>query len=198
VAPDPAWVEQLRATLPEPPAERRKRLQAEWGISDHEMQSVLNAGAVDLVLATIEAGADAGAARKWWMGELARRANDDGIELDELGITPAQVARVVALVQEGRLNDKLARQVIEGVLAGEGDPDAVVEARGLEVVSDDGALLEAVRAAIEADADAAAKVRDGKVQAVGALVGAVMKATRGQADAGRARELLLAELGVQG
>jgi aspartyl-tRNA(Asn)/glutamyl-tRNA(Gln) amidotransferase subunit B len=196
VAPDPAWVEELRATLPEPPAERRKRLQAEWGISDHEMQSVLNAGAVDLVLATIEAGADAGAARKWWMGELARRANDEGVELDELGITPADVARVVALVQEGRLNDKLARQVIEGVLAGEGDPDAVVEARGLEVVSDDGALLEAVRAAIEADADAAAKVRDGKVQAVGALVGAVMKATRGQADAGRARELLLAELGV--
>jgi aspartyl-tRNA(Asn)/glutamyl-tRNA(Gln) amidotransferase subunit B len=198
VAPDPAWVEQLRATLPEPPAERRKRLQAEWGISDHEMQSVLNAGAVDLVLATIDAGADAGAARKWWMGELARRANDEGVELDELGITPADVARVVALVKEGRLNDKLARQVIEGVLAGEGDPDAVVEARGLEVVSDDGALLEAVRAAIEADPDAAAKVRDGKVQAVGALVGAVMKATRGQADAGRARELLLAELGVQG
>jgi aspartyl-tRNA(Asn)/glutamyl-tRNA(Gln) amidotransferase subunit B len=198
VAPDPAWVEQLRATLPEPPAERRKRLQAEWGINDHEMQSVLNAGAVDLVLATIDAGADSGAARKWWMGELARRANDEGVELDELGITPAEVARVVALVQEGRLNDKLARQVIEGVLAGEGDPDAVVEARGLEVVSDDGALLEAVRAAIEADADAAAKVRDGKVQAVGALVGAVMKATRGQADAGRARELLLAELGVQG
>jgi aspartyl-tRNA(Asn)/glutamyl-tRNA(Gln) amidotransferase subunit B len=198
VAPDPAWVEELRATLPEPPAQQRRRLQAEWGVTDHEMQSIVNAGAIDLVLATIEAGADGAAARKWWMGELARRANDEGVELDALAIAPADIARVDALVREGRLNDKLARQVIDGVLAGEGDPDAVVQARGLEIVRDDGALLEAVRAAIEADADAADKVRDGKVQAVGALVGAVMKATRGQADAGRARELILSELGVTG
>lgn len=196
VAPDPAWVEELRATLPELPEQRRKRLQALWGVSDHDMQSVLNAGAVDLVLATVEAGADAASARKWWMGELARTANDDGVELEDLNITPAGVARVVALVQAGELNDTLARQVIEGVLAGEGDPDAVVAARGLAVVSDDGALLEAVHAAIAADPDAAGKIRDGKVQAVGALVGAVMKATRGQADAGRARELILAELGA--
>jgi aspartyl-tRNA(Asn)/glutamyl-tRNA(Gln) amidotransferase subunit B len=162
------------------------------------MQSLVNAGALDLVVDTIAAGADQASARKWWLGELARRANDTGVELDALAITSVDVARIVTLVREGRLNDKLARQVIEGVLAGEGDPDSVVAARGLEVVSDDGALLEAVRAAIEADADAAAKVRDGKIQAVGALVGAVMKATRGQADAGRARELLLAELGVDG
>jgi aspartyl-tRNA(Asn)/glutamyl-tRNA(Gln) amidotransferase subunit B len=195
VAPDPAWVEELRATLPEPPAQRQKRLAEEWGISDHDMQSVVNAGAVDLVVATVEAGADSAAARKWWLGELARRANDEGVELEAIGITPVQVARIDALVKAGTLTDKLARQVIDGVLAGEGDPDAVVDARGLQVVSDDGALLEAVRAAIDADADAAAKVRDGKVQAVGALVGAVMKATRGQADAGRARELLLSELG---
>jgi aspartyl-tRNA(Asn)/glutamyl-tRNA(Gln) amidotransferase subunit B len=198
VAPDAAWVEELRATLPEPPAARRKRLATDWGISEFEMQSVVNAGALDLVVATIEAGADPAASRKWWMGELARRANDAGVELDALAIAPADVARIDALVRGGRLNDKLARQVIEGVLAGEGDPDAVVAARGLEVVSDDGALLEAVRGAIEADPDAAAKVRDGKVQAAGALVGAVMKATRGQADAGRARELILAELGVTG
>jgi aspartyl-tRNA(Asn)/glutamyl-tRNA(Gln) amidotransferase subunit B len=196
VAPDAAWVEALRGTLPEPPAERRRRLQAEWAVGDHEMQSIVNAGAIDLVVATIAAGADASAARKWWMGELARRANDEGVELDALPITPGDIARIDGLVREGRLNDKLARQVIEGVLAGEGDPDAVVAARGLGIVRDDGALLEAVRAAIAADADAAAKIRDGKVQAVGSLVGAVMKATKGQADAGRARELILAELGA--
>jgi aspartyl-tRNA(Asn)/glutamyl-tRNA(Gln) amidotransferase subunit B len=82
------------------------------------------------------------------------------------------------------------------VLAGEGEPDAVVEARGLKVVSDDGALGAAVDAAIAADPDAADKVRGGKVAAAGALVGAVMKATRGQADAGRARQLILEKLGV--
>jgi len=196
VAPAAEWVEELRGTLPEPPAERRRRLATEWGINDLEMQSVINAGAVELVLATITAGADSAAARKWWMGEIARRANDDGVELESLPITALQVAQVDAMVTSGRLNDKLARQVIDGVLAGEGEPEAVADARGLQIVSDDGPLLEAVKAAIESNADAAQKIRDGKIQAVGALVGAVMKTTRGQADAGRARELILAELGA--
>ena len=195
VAPDAAWIEELRATLPEVPSVRRARLQADWGISDKEMDSILNAGAVDLVEQTVSLGVDQAAARKWWLGELSRKANTDGVELSELAVTPADVARVDELVREKTLTDKLARQVLEGVLAGEGAPDEVVEKRGLKVVSDDGALKEAVAAAIAADADAAQKVRDGKVAAVGALVGQVMKLTRGQADAARVRELLLEELG---
>ncbi|MDT0549728.1 MULTISPECIES: Asp-tRNA(Asn)/Glu-tRNA(Gln) amidotransferase subunit GatB [Streptomyces] len=198
VAPAREWVEQLRAGLPELPRVRRTRLREEWGISAHEMQSVLNAGAIELITATIDAGADAASARKWWMGELARRANEDGVDLTSLPITPARVARVCALVAEGSLNDKLARQVIEGVLAGEGDPDAVVQARGLKVVSDEGALGAAVDEAIAGNAAIADKIRGGKVAAAGALVGAVMKATRGQADAARVRELILEKLGVQG
>ncbi|KAF4408371.1 MULTISPECIES: Asp-tRNA(Asn)/Glu-tRNA(Gln) amidotransferase subunit GatB [Streptomyces] len=197
VAPSREWVEELRETLPELPRVRRQRLQAEWGISDHEMQSVLNAGAIPPILATIEAGAPADQARKWWMGELARRANEDGTELSALPITPEQVARVSALVAEGSLNDKLARQVIEGVLAGEGDPDTVVEKRGLKVVSDEGALTAAVDEAIAGNAAVADKIRGGKVAAAGALVGAVMKATRGQADAARVRELILERLAPQ-
>ncbi|MGW0984165.1 Asp-tRNA(Asn)/Glu-tRNA(Gln) amidotransferase subunit GatB [Streptomyces xiamenensis] len=198
VAPPKEWVEELRGELPELPRARRNRLREEWGISEHEMQSVLNAGAIDLITATIEAGADQAAARKWWMGELARRANEAGAELAALPVTPAQIARVAALVAEGSLNDKLARQVIEGVLAGEGSPDEVVEARGLKIVKDEGALGAAVDEAIAANPSVADKVRGGKVAAAGALVGAVMKATRGQADAGRARELILERLGVQG
>jgi aspartyl-tRNA(Asn)/glutamyl-tRNA(Gln) amidotransferase subunit B len=162
------------------------------------MQSALNAGAVGLIVATIDAGAPADQARKWWMGELARRANETGVELDELPITAEQVARLCALVADGSLNDKLARQTIEGVLAGEGTPDEVVEKRGLKVVSDEGALGTAVDAAIEAAPEIAEKIRGGKVAAAGALVGAVMKATRGQADAARVRELILERLGVQG
>ncbi|GHC49267.1 Asp-tRNA(Asn)/Glu-tRNA(Gln) amidotransferase subunit GatB [Streptomyces cinnamoneus] len=198
VAPSREWVEELRATLPELPRVRRNRLREEWGVSEHDMQSILNAGAVDLIVATIEAGADAASARKWWMGELARRANEAGTDLAALEITPGQVARVCALVAEGSLNDKLARQVIEGVLAGEGDPDEVVDKRGLKVVSDEGALGTAVDEAIAANAAVADKIRAGKVAAAGALVGAVMKATRGQADAARVRELILEKLGVEG
>ena len=194
VAPDRDWVEQIRASLPELPAARRIRLQAEWGLSDLDMTQLSNAGALDLVSETVTAGASAADARKWWLGELARHANETGTDLAALPITPAQVARVSALVRAGTINDKLARQVLDGVLAGQGEPDAIVEAQGLAIVSDEGALTEAVDAAIAANPDIADKIRDGKTAAVGALVGAVMKATRGRADASRARELILERL----
>ncbi|HYN75054.1 MAG TPA: Asp-tRNA(Asn)/Glu-tRNA(Gln) amidotransferase subunit GatB [Candidatus Limnocylindria bacterium] len=194
VAPAPEWVEELRQTLPEPPPVRRARLQAAWGFTDLEMRDVVNAGADVLVTRTVEAGAPPAAARKWWMGELARTANERGLALDELPLTPQDVARVVALVEAGALTDKMARSCLEGVVAGEGSPDEVVASRGLQVVSDEGQLAVAVADAIASDPDAAQKVRDGKVAAVGALVGAVMKTTRGQADAARVRELLLEAL----
>ena len=192
------WVESLRATLPENPGARRARLAAQWGISDLDMSSVVNAGALDLVEQTIAEGADQSAARKWWTGELARIAKERGVELADLPITPAQVAEVEALVQAGMVNDKLARQVIEGVLAGEGSPAEVISARGLAVVSDDGPLLAAIDEALAAQPDVAEKIRGGKVQAAGAIVGAVMKSTRGQADAARVRELIFERLGVEG
>jgi aspartyl-tRNA(Asn)/glutamyl-tRNA(Gln) amidotransferase subunit B len=191
VAPDRDWVDRLRAELPESPDARRIRLLTEWSLSEFELQSMVNAGAVDLVAQTVDAGAPVDAARKWWLGEIARAANERGIELEELPITPAQVAAVVALVDAGVLNDTLARQVIDGVLAGEGEPADVVAARGLAVVSDDTALLAAVDAALAEQPDVADKIRSGKVAAAGAIVGAVMKATRGQADAARVRELVL-------
>ena len=181
-------------TLPEPPRERRARLQADWGFSDLEMRDTVGAGALDLVEETIAAGASPQSARKWWLSELARRANEAGVELADLPITPADVARIQALVDEGSINDKLARQVFDGVLAGEGTPDEVVAARGLAIVSDEGALGDAVDRAIEANPDVADKIRDGKVAAAGALIGAVMKEMRGQADAGRVRELILEKL----
>ena len=174
---------------------RRARLQADWGFSDLEMRDTVGAGALELVAATIEAGAAPQAARKWWLSEMARRANEAGVDLAALPITPADVARVQALVDEGRINDKLARQVFDGVLAGEGTPEEVIAARGLEVVSDDGALSAAVDQAIADNPDVAAKIRDGKVAAAGALIGAVMKQLKGQADAARVRELILAKLG---
>ena len=194
VAPSREWVEELRATLPEPPAARLKRVSADWGFTELEMRDVVNAGAVDLIEQTVAAGASAQSARKWWLTEITRHANDAGQELAEAPITPTQVAEVQALIEAGTINDKLARQVIEGVLAGEGSPAEVVESRDLAVVSDDGALGEAVDAAIAANPDVAEKIRAGKVQAAGALIGAVMKQMRGQADAAKVRELILSKL----
>jgi aspartyl-tRNA(Asn)/glutamyl-tRNA(Gln) amidotransferase subunit B len=158
------------------------------------MRDVVGAGALGLVERTVDAGATPQAARKWWLAELARRANEQGLDLADLPITPEQVAELAALVEVGRINDTLARQVLDGVLDGAGSPEEVVVARGLELVSDEGALADAVDAAIAANPGVADKVRAGKVAASGALIGAVMKQMSGQADAARVRELILQRL----
>ncbi len=191
VAPDAAWVEELRGTLPELPWLRRARIQADWGVSDEEMRDLVNSGALELVAATVDAGAPPQAARSWWVSYLSQQANIAGIELGALAITPAQVAEVAALVEDGKVNNNGARQIVDGVLAGEGEPAAVMAARGLVVEKDEGKLQAAVDEALAANPGVAEKIRSGKVQAAGAIVGAVMKATRGQADAARVKELVL-------
>jgi aspartyl-tRNA(Asn)/glutamyl-tRNA(Gln) amidotransferase subunit B len=196
IAPSEEWVDRLRTTLPELPWVHRRRIQTEWGLRDAELRDLLNAGALELVEATVAAGAAPGEARSWWVSYLTQQANARGGTLDALPITPGQVARVIELVAAGSLNNKLARQVVDGVLAGEGSPDEVVAARGLAVVSDEGALVTAVDEALAAQPDVVAKIRGGKVAAAGAIVGAVMKATRGQADATRVRELVLQRCGA--
>jgi aspartyl-tRNA(Asn)/glutamyl-tRNA(Gln) amidotransferase subunit B len=191
IEPSAAWVEDLRAGLPERPWERRARIQDDWGLSDEELRDLVNADALDLVADTVAAGAPSESARSWWVSYLAQEANSRGVALTALAITPAQVARVIALVSDGTLTNKLARQVVDGVLGGEGSPDDVVAGRGLAVVSDDSALTTAVDEALAAQPAVAEKIRAGKTKAAGAIVGAVMKATRGQADAARVQSLVL-------
>ena len=191
VQPSVEWVESIRATLPENPALRRRRLQDEWSFSDLEFRDVVNAGLLDQLVETVEAGAKPQAARKWWTGELARLANAEDKDVSELEITGVQVAELATLVEAGKLNDRLAREVLTYVLAGEGSPAEVVTVRGLEVVSDDGALLAAIDAALASQPDVLEKIREGKLQAAGAVIGAVMQAMKGSADAGRVRELII-------
>ncbi|HVX71048.1 MAG TPA: Asp-tRNA(Asn)/Glu-tRNA(Gln) amidotransferase subunit GatB [Mycobacteriales bacterium] len=193
LAPPRDMVEELRATLPEPPSVRRARFAETHGYTPVDMDQMMNAGVVDLVAATIDAGAPAAKAKGWWLGYLVGRANDLRVDVGELAVTPASVARISALEDEGSLTNKLARQVADAVIAGEGDVDAVIDAHGWRVAGED-ELIAAVDAAIEASPDIAAKVRDGNQGAVGPLVGAIMKATGGSADAKRARELILERL----
>ena len=194
VVPDSSWIEELRALLPEKPSVRRKRLQEAWAVPDKEMAALVNAELVDAVEETIELGAEPTRARTWWLGEISRIANEKAVAPDTL-ITPAHVAEVITLIASGQLTDKLARQVVDGVIAGEGTPQEVINSRGLKVVSDDSALMVAIEAAIAAQPDTAERIRGGNIPAAGALIGAVMKATGGQADAAKVRELLLKHLG---
>ena len=188
------WVEEIRATLPELPWIRRARIQKEWGLKDEEMRDLVNAGALDLIVDTVEAGTTPDEARAWWVAYLSQQANARGVELSALEIAPVQVARVVALIKDGKLTNKLARQAVDGVLAGEGDVDEVVKARGLEVVRDDGAIEAAVDEALAANPDIVEKYKAGNKKVVGAIVGQVMKATRGKADPAQVNKLIATKL----
>ena len=194
VVPDANWIEELRKSLPEKPSDRRARLQTAWNVPDKEMSAMVNAELLDTVEETVLLGADPTKARSWWLGEISRIANDRAVLPTEL-ISVKDVAQVIALIASGELTDKLARQVVEGVIAGEGNPVDVISKRGLKVVSDDSQLMKAIEDAIAAQPETAERVRGGNVPAAGALIGAVMKATGGQADAAKVRELLLKHLG---
>jgi aspartyl-tRNA(Asn)/glutamyl-tRNA(Gln) amidotransferase subunit B len=180
--------------MPEMPRERRNRLQSEWGLSDHEMRDLINADALDLVEETVKAGATAAGARKWWLGELSREANERQNSLEELSITPSDVAEIEKLIAAGTLTDKLAKQTVTGVLAGEGTPSEVIEKHGYKVVKDDGALEKAVDDAFAANPDVVDKLKSGNMKPMGVIIGAVMKATRGQADAKAVSKLVMAKV----
>ena len=194
VVPDTKWIEELRKQLPEKPADRRKRLQLAWSVPDKEMAAMVNAELLDTVEATVLLGSDPTKARSWWLGEVSRIANDRAVSPTEL-ISVKDVAQIIELISSGELTDKLARQVVEGVIAGEGSPSEVITKRGLKVVSDDSQLMSVIEAAIAAAPETAERVRGGNIPAAGALIGAVMKSTGGQADAAKVRELLLKHLG---
>ncbi len=193
---DHDWIARLQAELPEMPADRRRRLKAEWAYSDEEFRDVINAGALDVIEETVAAGAPAAVARKWWMGEISRLAKAREVELADIGVTAQTVVELNQLIEQKKINDKIGRQVLEYVLNGEGSPAEIVQERSLAIVSDEGALTRAVEQAIAAMPDVAQKIQGGKIQAAGALVGQVMKATKGQADAARVRQLILETLGV--
>ena len=191
VQPSEEWIEEISLTLTEKPSVRRKRLQNDWGFADLEFRDVLNSDLLDEIEATVAAGASPQSARKWWTGELARLANVQEVAVQDLPITPEQVASIQKLIDSGELTDRIARDVVAGVLAGEGEPAEVIESRGLKIVTDEGALIAAIDKALASQPDVMEKIRDGKLQAAGAVIGAVMQEMRGQADASRVRALIL-------
>lgn len=184
-------IDELAAQMPEMPAARRRRLQNEWGLNDREMRDILNADALDLIEQTVAEGASAAGARKWWLGELSREANAHEVSLEELGVSPSDVAQIEHLIADGSLNDKLAKQTVTGILAGEGTPQQVVDKHGYKIVKDDSALEAAVDEAFDANPDVVEKLKSGNMKPMGVIIGAVMKATRGQADAGAVSKLVI-------
>ena len=195
VEPDAGWIDQLRDALPELPAVTRARL-VESGLSGAQAATVVDSGLVRSLDAAVTAGAPPAEAANWLTNEVAGWANERGMDPGEAPVDGALLAELVGLVTAGTLSKKLGREVLEAVLAGEGTPTQIVAARGLEQISDADALGKAVDDAIAANPAAAQSVRDGNPKAIGALVGAVMKATRGQANPGIVNQMLAERLGT--
>ncbi len=191
--PDQTWIDQLAADLPELPAATRTRL-AELGVPAEAARTIVAAGLTPVLDAALGEGADPVEAANWLTNEVAGWAGERGLEPAEVPLAGADLAELIALVAEGTLSKKLAREVLEGTLAGEGSPRRVASDRGLEQISDTGALEAVVDQVIAEQPDAAQKVRDGNDKAIGALVGAVMKATQGKANPQLVNELLRSRL----
>ncbi len=196
IAPDAAWIEELRAGLPELPAEIRARLTSTYGLGAEQAVTLVDAGLGPLLDEAVGAGAPPSEAGKWLANEVLAWCRDEGVEPADVPLTGEQLSELIDLVDHGALSTKLAREVLPGVLGGEGSPAEVAKARGLEQVSDEGELGQMVDDAIAAQPEAAAKIRAGNDKAIGALVGAVMKASRGQANPQRVNELLRERLGI--
>jgi len=194
IEPSEDTIERLRQALPEAPVAKRRRLREAWGLGETDFNAIVNSGLLDTIEETIQAGATSQGAKKWWLGEVSRLANEQGAHPTDL-ITPQQVAELEGVIAEGTITDKMAREVLAGMIAGEGSARQVIESRGLGIVSDDGALIEAIDQALAEQPDVLEKIRDGKLQAAGAIIGPVMKAMGGRADAARVRELILERAG---
>jgi aspartyl-tRNA(Asn)/glutamyl-tRNA(Gln) amidotransferase subunit B len=194
IEPSEEVIERLRAALPEAPVARRRRLREAWGVNDIDFAAIVNAGLLDEVEATVALGSSSQSAKKWWLGEVSRIANERNLHPTDL-VTPEQIADLETVILEGTITDKIARDVLAGMIDGEGTAREVIESRGLAVVSDDGALLEAIDQALSSQPDVLDKIREGKVQAAGAIIGQVMKEMGGKADAARVRELILERAG---
>jgi aspartyl-tRNA(Asn)/glutamyl-tRNA(Gln) amidotransferase subunit B len=187
------WIERVSAEMPELPAHKRVRLQSAWEFSAKDMQDVLNADALTLVEATVNSGTTPHNAKKWWLGELSKLAKESSAALIELAITPENVAEIQKLIDDGKVNDKIARKIITDVINGKGTVAEIVANENLEIVSDDSALKELVKDALAEQPDVAQKLRDGNMQPIGVIIGVVMKKSQGKADAKKVREIILAE-----
>ena len=189
-------IEQVRARLPELPATTRQRLLVA-GVPRVQAIALVGTDALAVYDAAVAQGAEPAAAANWLVGDVAGQLAAEDLELSESGFTGAHLAELLALIDEGTLSTKLAKQVLTGVLAARGarGPSEVAEAEGLQQVSDEAELRAIVERVVADNAGTVADIRGGNTKAIGALVGQVMQATRGQADPRKTNELLREMIG---
>jgi aspartyl-tRNA(Asn)/glutamyl-tRNA(Gln) amidotransferase subunit B len=192
----PEWVERIRARLPELPTASRQRLR-DGGVAPEQAATIVSGGLVALHDDAVAAGAEPNTVANWLTGEVTGQLSAAGLEAQEAGLTGAHLAELVALIDDGTLSTKMAKDVLGGVIEERGakGPAEVADERGLEQVSDEGELQAIVEKVVGDNPDTVEAIRGGNDKAIGALVGQVMKATKGQADPKKTNELLRAAIG---
>jgi aspartyl-tRNA(Asn)/glutamyl-tRNA(Gln) amidotransferase subunit B len=192
---DPAWVKAIEAGLPELPDAKKARLMSAYGLSAYDATVLTSDGDVAAYFEDAAKGRDAKLTANWVLNDLLGRLGKDGLEIKASPIAAADIAALVALIEDGTISGKIARSVFEHMWAGEGAPAAIVEKHGLVQITDTGAIEAAVDALIAAHPDKAEAVKD-KPQAIGWFVGQVMKETGGKANPAAVNEILKAKLGL--
>lgn len=188
-------IEKYRSELPELPDARRARLEKEYGLSDYDAGIITSSRAMaeyfDAVVAT---GADPKLAANWIMGDLAKNLNEDGIDITKSPVSAERLGKMIGLIMKDTISGKIAKKVFKEMWTNEDDPEKIVKDKGLVQITDTGAIEVAVDAAIAANPKAVAEYKGGKKKAIGALVGQVMKATRGKANPQMVNKMLAEKL----
>jgi len=195
----PAWIDEIKATLPELPAAMKTRFAADFGLSAYDATTLTASREVAAYfIAMIDAAGQSNAklCANWIMGEVAARLNKEGLEMNAVPLAPTFLAGVIRRIADNTLSHKMAREVFDALWAGEGqDVDAIIAARGLTQVTDSGAIEAMIDTVLAANAKSVEEFRAGKDKAFNALVGQVMKAAKGKADPQQVNDLLRKKLG---
>ena len=192
---DDEWKARVRAEIPELPDARQKRYVEELGLPTYDAAILtVTKETSDFFEATVAAGADAKLASNWIMGDLSGYMNAEGKELHDLPLTPQALAGMIVLIEKGTISSKIAKTVFKELVENGGNPEEIVKAKGLEQISDEGALLKIITEALDNNPKSIEDYKAGQKKATGFLVGQIMKATKGQANPQLVNKLLFQEI----
>jgi aspartyl-tRNA(Asn)/glutamyl-tRNA(Gln) amidotransferase subunit B len=192
---DAAWIERVRSEMSELPESKRERFVAEGVPQEAARQLVSNRATADYYEATVRSGVDPKLAANWIVGDLSAALHKSDIDIERSPVTPSQLGALLSRIADGTISGKLAKDVFDAVWAGEGDPDTIIERKGLRQISDEGALEKLIDDAIAANAAIVAEYRSGKEKAFNSLVGKVMAASKGKANPAQVTAILKRRLG---
>ncbi|PWK14811.1 Asp-tRNA(Asn)/Glu-tRNA(Gln) amidotransferase subunit GatB [Tumebacillus permanentifrigoris] len=192
---DDAWIASVRATIPELPAERKARYISEFSLPSHDVE-VLTASkrVAEFFEASVATGADAKTVSNWIMGDVLGYLNSNNLEITDVPVKPEQLGAMIKMIEEGQISNKIAKDVFKDMLQTGKDPQAIVAEKGLVQISDEGELLKIIGEVIANNPKSVEDYKAGKERALGALVGQVMKATKGKGNPGLVNKLILESL----